>query len=59
MGNIKFYFTSGSLDQFGLQNIPRYARDILQAKLVSGTLCKKKLLKFPCKVVVNNYYKKL
>ena len=41
---LKFNFTSGSLDQFGLQNIPRYARDILQAKLISGTICKVKIL---------------
>ena len=26
------------------QNIPHYARDILHAKLVSGTLCKVKIL---------------
>ena len=40
----KFYFTSGSLDRFDLQKIPGYARDILQAKLVSGTLWKVRIL---------------
>ena len=29
--------SSGSLDQFGLQNITSVARDILQAKFVKGT----------------------
>ena len=40
---------------FGLENIPRFTRDILQAKLVLETLCKVKILWFSCKVVANNY----
>ena len=35
----KKYFTSGPLDLFGPQNVPRY-QDVLRPKKVSGTLGK-------------------
>ena len=39
-----FYFTEGSRDQFGLQNITSVARGIFQAKLVKGTRGEVKIL---------------
>ena len=48
-GKLKLVFISGSLDQFGLHNIMRVA---LQAKSKNRV----KILSFPCKIVVYNYF---
>ena len=42
----EFYLTKGSQDQFGLQNIPSAARNVLQAKLVEWTQGKAKLFEW-------------